>query len=126
MDKLHLYFDAHLNGYCVDAGRPEGVDDLSFTLGLIRGWDEKNCPEWGFKGIGHTMGDWQEMLTKEEMADRVRDVADHEGEEIANIWNGYQEGWIVGSKREFERFAAVEKRFLAFVELGLELPIVHG
>ena len=128
MEKLHLYFDTHLNGYCVQLAGP-GMFDASYTLGIIADWDEglrRDERAWKFKRIAHVDGEWEEIYTGDEMEARLSTIAEHEGEACAKFWRDHQTCCRVGHKRELEMFAKASRRFLAFAELGLSLPVIHG
>lgn len=127
MQQLHLYFDPHMNGYCVNMG-PRSDSDASYTLGIKRDqWQEKDkAHPYTFVRIEHEDGDWWTLMTPMEWELRLQDVEEHEGTAIRRVWEESQEHFRVMNRREMERFDEAERRFLAFIELGLDLPIMHG
>ena len=53
-----------------------------------------------------------------------KEIAEQEGEAIARHIELHQTWWRVGMKSELKMFAAAARRFLAFAELGLDLPVL--
>jgi hypothetical protein len=125
MDTVHLYFDRELNAYCLQL---KGDVDTSYTLGIMADWDDQRRPQraWLFKRIAHEAGEWEEITTPEEAAGRIKDIAEHEGDAIARHIELHQTWWRQGTKSELKMFADAARRFLAFAELGLDLPVLHG
>jgi hypothetical protein len=128
MTSLHLYFDPHLNAYCVNIGSRSDMFDRSLTLGIMAlgGLAEKDESPWRFKRIAHEDGEWFELLTREEMKGKIDDVLNYEGEAAAKLWEVEQTRYQIAQPGEQRLFEGAMRSFLAFAELGLSLPVVHG
>ena len=91
---------------------PQWNDDVSFEL-LIQHW----AGEDHFKPICWIDGEWYEVITREERQQRVEDVREHEGDEVARLFNEGEDRFHV-VRKDHPIFAARE-RWEAMMKLGL-------
>jgi hypothetical protein len=125
-NQVNLYFDYSLNGYCLQLGTT-GV--ASYILGIKPEHNYADKQEdYSFVRIlhSHIYEEDLHLLTYEEYKGRINDVTEHEGPAVAEYWETHQEAYRRMSSDEEALFSRAIRRFLAFVELGLALPVARG
>ena len=78
--------------------------------------------ECRYRFIAWTEGEWIELLRPDEYKQRVQDIVEHEGLEMAALWEQHQVGYqiIAANHPVF----TLQRRWEAMLELGLfEIPI---
>lgn len=95
-------------------------DDASYQMVI----EHPLSDEYRYRFLIWEDGDWSEMKTKAELAQMVQDVRDHEGDEVAAIWEVENSYYVV---RDDHPCFAWRRKWEAMVELNLfTIPINYN
>jgi hypothetical protein len=91
--------------------------DLSYEMVIERPFTD----EWNYRFLVWDEGEWSECITQSDLQQRIRDVRDHEGEEVAKICE--QEHTYYVLKDDHPVFK-LQRKWEAMMELNLfDIPV---
>jgi hypothetical protein len=91
----------------------------SYEMVIVRPWSD----EYKFHFLIWEDGDWAECITKSDLKQRRQDVVDHEGEEVAKIWEVEHTYYVL---RDDHPVFKLQRKWEAMMELGLfDIPVEH-
>jgi hypothetical protein len=91
----------------------------SYEMVIERPWSEEYC----YRFLMWEDGEWSECITKADRNRRLQDVLDHEGEEVAKI---YEQEHTYHVLPEDHPVFKLQRQWEAMMELGLfDIPVEH-
>jgi hypothetical protein len=91
----------------------------SYEMVIERPWSE----EYNYRFLIWEEGDWSECITRADLEQHIKDVQDHEGEEVAKIWEQEHTYYVL---REDHPVFKLQRKWEAMMELGLfDIPVNH-
>jgi hypothetical protein len=91
--------------------------DLSYEMVIERPFTD----EWNYRFLVWDEGEWSECITRQDLNQRIQDVRDHEGEEVAKICE--QEHTYYVLKDDHPVFK-LQRKWEAMMELNLfDIPV---
>jgi hypothetical protein len=77
--------------------------------------------EWRYRFLVWEEGDWAECITRSDLNQRIQDVRDHEGEEVAKIWEVENTYYVLHDDHHVFK---LQRKWEAMMELGLfDIPV---
>jgi hypothetical protein len=96
------------------------TDTESFAVVL----DRQTVDDMRYRFIVWRDGEWFECLTQKQYQERVRDIVDNEGQEVADIWEAEQECYRVIPNNH--AVFSIKRKWEALLELELiDIPICY-
>jgi hypothetical protein len=79
--------------------------------------------EWRYRFLIWEDGDWSECITWADLQERIKNVRDHEGEEVAKIWGVENTYYVL---RDDHPVYKLQRKWEALMELGIfDIPVNH-
>lgn len=115
-----LMFDQQHDCWRLNLEREGGNDDGSYFMLINYAWNGETWSSYRFMVV--RMGDESEVVTKAEYDQRVKDIEEYEGEEIAKLW--HLEQTHVEVERDNHPVFALREQWDAMMALEIFVPHV--
>lgn len=115
MAKLMLSYNLELGRYTLRDQYQSG--DCSYEMVI----EKESSDEYRYRFLVWEDGEWNEAITLDELRQRIKDVVEHEGEEVAAIWE--RENTYIVLRPEDPVFK-LQRKWEAMMELNLfDIPV---
>lgn len=120
----HLSYDQEMDRWVLWLQRGQNMRDeidQSFCMLIRCAWNDANW--FSYRFVKYEAGGMIQLVTKAEYQQHVKDIEDHEGDEIAQVWEETQTSFEV--VRDNHPVFALRKYWEAMMTLGLLFPAVN-
>jgi hypothetical protein len=117
MAKLQLSYNNEFRRFTLRGEYNRGEDAI-YEMVIERPYGD----EWRYRFLRwDELDDWSECITRSDLKQRIQDVRDHEGDEVANIWEVENTYYVL---REDHPVFKLQRKWEALMELNIfDIPV---
>jgi len=119
---IHLNYNQEFDRWSLRDQKMNDDLDTNYELLIKTSWQGKEDGWFDYRFFVWHAGEWFECVTRKDYEQRVQDIVDNEGKEVADLWETYQNHYEV--VRDNHPVFALRRKWEAMMELELFFPAI--